>query len=244
VALTFDDGYRDNLTLAVPTLQRLGIPATVFLVPGILDGAVDPWWERLAWALSRATAERVRFEDLDLDLSSREKRVTAVESVEAVLRSRSEAARTAAVAELVAMLAPEGSYRADELFMRWDEAKALLARGIEVGSHTMRHAIMAREDATSQLEDLRESKERLEAGLQTPITSLAYPNGQRGDYDAVTKTGASDAGFECAVTTWGVSNHRCMDPLEARRRIIAPGDNVLRVLGGLVRGTWRERERN
>src|SRR6266550_9463146 len=49
VAITFDDGYRDNLEIAVPLLQRLGLPATFFLVPGILSGAVQPWWEALGW---------------------------------------------------------------------------------------------------------------------------------------------------------------------------------------------------
>src|SRR4051812_23337545 len=42
VALTFDDGYRDNLTVAVPMLQQLELPATFFLVPGLLDNVKPP----------------------------------------------------------------------------------------------------------------------------------------------------------------------------------------------------------
>jgi hypothetical protein len=45
VAITFDDGYRDNLDLAAPLLQDLGLPATFFLVPGLLSYEVRPWWE-------------------------------------------------------------------------------------------------------------------------------------------------------------------------------------------------------
>ena len=51
IALTFDDGYRDNLEVGAPVLERLGLPATFFLVPGILDGTVSPWWETVAWAV-------------------------------------------------------------------------------------------------------------------------------------------------------------------------------------------------
>ena len=54
IALTFDDGYRDNLEVGAPVLERLGLPATFFLVPGILDGTVSPWWETVAWAMGNA----------------------------------------------------------------------------------------------------------------------------------------------------------------------------------------------
>ena len=59
VALTFDDGYRDNLDLAVPLLERLQLPATFFLVPGMLSGEVPMWWEVIAWAFNRSTRHAV-----------------------------------------------------------------------------------------------------------------------------------------------------------------------------------------
>src|SRR5215218_7650889 len=52
VALTFDDGYQDNLNLAVPLLQELGLPATFFLIPGLLSREVKPWWELIAWGFT------------------------------------------------------------------------------------------------------------------------------------------------------------------------------------------------
>src|SRR5262245_12380723 len=52
-ALTFDDGYRDNLEVAAPLLARLGLPATFFLVPSLLDGG-PAWWESAGWAFARS----------------------------------------------------------------------------------------------------------------------------------------------------------------------------------------------
>ena len=47
VAVTFDDGYRDNLTVAKPLLERYGVPGTVFVVSGYVGSKRDFWWDEL-----------------------------------------------------------------------------------------------------------------------------------------------------------------------------------------------------
>ena len=61
-AVTFDDGYRDNIDVAAPILGHLGIPATFFLVPGYLDRAVRCWWETVAWAVRRSPLSVVEWD--------------------------------------------------------------------------------------------------------------------------------------------------------------------------------------
>ncbi len=241
VALTFDDGYRDNLELAVPVLRDLGLPAMFYLVPGILDGDVTPWWERVGWAFAQATVERAELAGVPLDLTTDGARAASLERAESVLKARDEAGRREGVAELVEALAPKGGGPAGDLFMDWDDAKRLVGSGAAVGSHTMRHSILARERGPAQLEDLKESKRRLESDLQTPVGSLAYPNGQAADYDATTRAAAGAAGFSNAVTTCGLVTGRGTDPFDVRRRILAPQDNVAMVMAGLVRGSLRNR---
>jgi len=46
LAITFDDGYRDNFDNARPILQKLGLPATFFVVSGWMGGDEWPWWDR------------------------------------------------------------------------------------------------------------------------------------------------------------------------------------------------------
>jgi peptidoglycan/xylan/chitin deacetylase (PgdA/CDA1 family) len=241
IALTFDDGYRDNLTLATPLLRELDLPATVYLVPGLLDGEVDPWWERLGWAFTQASVASIEFEGAKFDLRDPTARTASLKKVEPMLKARDEAARRVAVACLVEMLAPTGSYRADDLFMNWSEAHDMARAGISIGSHTMRHVILAREAEPSQLEDLHESRCRLQDELDVPVTTLAYPNGQLGDYDTTTTTAAEAAGYSHAVTAWGLVNHRATAPFEIRRRILSPGDNFVKVILGLLSGAHRER---
>jgi peptidoglycan/xylan/chitin deacetylase (PgdA/CDA1 family) len=47
LAITFDDGYLDNHDTAAPILERLGLPATFFIVTGWMGTDVVPWWDRV-----------------------------------------------------------------------------------------------------------------------------------------------------------------------------------------------------
>ncbi len=81
VALSFDDGYRDSLQAAAPLLERLGLPATFFLVPGLLARTTPPWWELLGWACQRAGRSQVDFEGRTIDLGDPARRAAAAATV-------------------------------------------------------------------------------------------------------------------------------------------------------------------
>jgi peptidoglycan/xylan/chitin deacetylase (PgdA/CDA1 family) len=210
-------------------------------VPGLLNGEVDPWWERVGWAFTQASVASIEFEGIRFDLRSVPARTASLKKVEPMLKARDETARQAAVACLVEMLAPTGSYRADDLFMNWSEAYDMARAGISIGSHTMRHVILARETEPNQRADLRESRCLLQNELDVPVSTLAYPNGQREDYDTITTAAAEAAGYSHAVTAWGVINHQTTAPFEIRRRVLSPGDNFIKVILGLISGAHRER---
>ncbi len=48
LAITFDDGYKDNLLMAAPILRKHGLPATFFLTTGFIGGDASPWWDQAA----------------------------------------------------------------------------------------------------------------------------------------------------------------------------------------------------
>lgn len=222
VALTFDDGYRDNLTLAAPLLRRHQMPATIFLVPGLLDRTVYAWWERLGWAVSRATARTVTHDGVEYPLATSEDRDIAQRTIENDVKSLTHAARAELVEDLVDRLAPLGTFDADELFLDWDSACALPAAGLSVGSHTLEHPILARESAHDQRYSLRESKRLLEDKIGVDASVLAYPNGTPDDYDATTLAEVQGAGYSYAVTTWGGAVVGDTPPFEIGRSLVGP----------------------
>lgn len=236
VALTFDDGYRDNLVHAVPVLHRYGLPATVFLVPGFLSHKVHAWWERLAWALHTTSAPSLEFEGTVLPLGDAGARAHALGVVEASLKQHTLAVRHERLEDVVATLEPPGDLHPGELYMDWDEARRLVGAGISVGSHTMSHAILARETAADQQQDLRECRESLRRELGVEVRALAYPNGQKGDFDATTVDAARASGHEFAVTTRGRVTTSGTSPFEVPRWIVSPEKSPARLAAGCLRG--------
>ena len=240
-ALTFDDGYRDNLEVAAPLLARLGLPATFFLVPSLLDGG-PAWWETAGWAFGQSTRSHLRWDGVPWSLDGPVSRRNAAERACERLKDRDEAARRRSVAELTALLeCPREP--ADGLFLDWDAARRLARLpGVEIGSHSRDHAILSRESGSSQREDLAEARRALESRLGVECPALAYPNGTAEDYDRWTIAAARAAGHRWALTTRAGVNRPGTPPYELRRVMLAAADGV----PGLMRAAgrpWRERER-
>ncbi|HVL84504.1 MAG TPA: polysaccharide deacetylase family protein [Pseudonocardia sp.] len=200
VAITFDDGYRDNLELAGPMLRRLGLPATCFLVPGLLDGDVSPWWEELAWIFDNATAPAVEWAGAEHPITEPSARRAVFKRIAEDVKRVDRIERDATVARLREGVAPRGRYDLRSHFMDWDEARRL-QEYMSIGSHTTYHAILANETPQAQREDLAGSRRRLEAGLGAPVRVLAYPNGKSIDYDDHTRAAAAAAGYDFSITT-------------------------------------------
>lgn len=244
VALTFDDGYLDNVTVAAPLLRAAGMPATFFLVSGFLCGTERAWWEEVGWAFENATAGEVRWGGVRLDTADPVSRRSALRIVSDSLKAVDSHRRWEAIDELRAGLAPEGP-ASPRRFMDWDEARDLVRHGHDIGAHTCGHPILSREKSDVQLRELVEPRQELSAHFQRPVDGLAYPNGQAADYSDETLRLVSEAGYAFAVTTRRRRVGPATAPLEVPRLVLTPEVDVRQVLGKGVRvarrtvASWR-----
>jgi peptidoglycan/xylan/chitin deacetylase (PgdA/CDA1 family) len=221
VALTFDDGYRDNLSIAEPLLRQLGIPATFFLVPSFLSDATSPWWEALAFAIQTTTRPSLSWEGGLYSLLGAGRR-SAIETVSVRLKRLDQARRDTAVAAIVEQLEPERHADLARLFLDWDDARDLARRGAAIGSHSLDHAILANETPSVQHKNLAGARRQLEDELQAPVDLLAYPNGTADDFDMTTEEAARDVGYRCGVTTIPGWNSASTPPYQLRRYVLSP----------------------
>jgi peptidoglycan/xylan/chitin deacetylase (PgdA/CDA1 family) len=219
LAITFDDGYHDTLTHAAPVLQRLGVPATVFLATGFIGTAEVPWFDRLALAfkltrrrdaLTTAWAPR-------LDLATADQRAEALrQTLVAVKRLRDEELRQTVDRLLESLGAPDvRSFKS--LMLSWEDVHALVGLGWRIGAHTVNHPILSRVSRRRARDEIEGSRAMIESACGQPPTAFAYPNGTPADYTSAVTDLVRQAGFACAVTTRFGINTRATSPWELCR---------------------------
>ncbi|MHC1562413.1 polysaccharide deacetylase family protein [Actinomycetospora sp. C-140] len=235
VALTFDDGYADWLDAAVPALDRHGVHGTFFLVSDILSRTVGAWWEDLAAAFDRAEVAHLEWAGRTHDLSTPQARHATQEALKSELKLVDRATRVAAVDAIAARIAPSAPAASPSLFLDWDGARALAATGHGVGSHTVTHPILAREEPDTQLAELTDSRRELEDGLGQTVDLLAYPNGNKGDYDERTMDFAERAGYRAAITTRAGLAGPDASPFAMRRVLVTPHTDLGELMGKVGR---------
>lgn len=220
VALTFDDGYRDHLEIAVALLERLGLPATFFLTPALLSGDLRPQAQILEWAFAASRRSSIRWNDTTVPTRGEPGRTSLRWALDQ-LRRLPQPAQDQAVDELVAILLPETEPHERTPFLDWNGARQLIGSGFSLGSRAVGHAILGRAPVSHELQELVTSRRQLEEKLDTPVRLLAYPNGADATYDLDLLHAVRNAGYTHAFTTHpGVA--RRSTPAYAVPRVAVP----------------------
>lgn len=218
VAITFDDGYRDNLTHAAPILARCHLPATVFLATGFIGTGEVPWYDRLATALEVSTRSHVALPSgEDLSLETEAARVAALGRIQAYLKSRPETEFRAELEACLERLGGADRPSAKNAMLSWDDVHALRGLGFRIGAHTVSHPILSRLSLERARAEIIDSQRAIRTACGVTARAFAYPNGGAADYTPAVVELVREAGFTCAVTTrFGVNTART-SPWELRR---------------------------
>ncbi len=208
-AVTFDDGYADNLHEALPLLECYGVPATVFILTGFVGSETEPWWDRLEQAVF-ATPELPD----GIELAAGETRIGWTRPAagrddadrhalhqalyEAIIGLDTEP-REAALLGLWRQLGAAPKLRPSHRPLTLDELHELAAHElITIGAHTRTHPQLAAIPADRQAEELATSKATLETWLGRTVDLVAYPHGA---HDDTTCRLAAELGFRAGFTT-------------------------------------------
>jgi peptidoglycan/xylan/chitin deacetylase (PgdA/CDA1 family) len=224
VAVTFDDGYADNLEAAAPVLVEHGVPATVFVTTGLIGRSSEPWWDELtALVLEREDLP----ETLTLELGGAERRfrvpprseddrpprvnrvrpwlarpgtrLEAYYGIWTTLRAAGSAERDRLLAEIARWAGMPPRIRPRPGMLSEPQLRELAALpGVDIGCHTVTHPVLPLCSPEAQRGELAGSVEWMRRHLDLDPRHFAYPFGE---WDAGAAAMVEALGLDSACTT-------------------------------------------
>ncbi len=202
-AVTFDDGYADNLEIVAPIMEKLGIPGAFYITVGYIETGRLPWavivrhafatTKQKSWAAPNGAA---------FSLSDTDGRNRGFAQACQHLSALAGAAQEAAVAKIEQQL-DVPRFTQPDLMLKWEQVRELAKRAHVVGSHTVSHPNLAHvKDDADLRHELSESKRQLDAQLGSAIRHFSYPvPALKPHWTSRTVELSRDAGYSTAVTT-------------------------------------------
>lgn len=204
VAVSFDDGYADNLIYALPILEEFEVPATFFITSGYLDSNKEFWWDYLEGIalLSRYdTAEQVKLHGMLKGMAplEREQHIKHLCDLSGYSKKCRESHRPLAKSELQCLAASNWA---------------------DIGAHGVSHTAFSSLSNTAQLDEMRSSRECLQLLLQKEIDLFSYPFGGKNDFTADSVLCCKEAGFSSAYLNIPGQVHSWTNPCKLPRNLV------------------------
>jgi peptidoglycan/xylan/chitin deacetylase (PgdA/CDA1 family) len=178
VVITFDDGYRDNLDVAAPILERYGFPAVLYLATGYVERAETQWADRLYVAIARRSRHELRVNDGDadlIDLSDAPSRRWGFRRLADRLITATVAEREQILADVEDQLRPVAE--SPRLTLTWDEVRDLRERypRFQIGVHTRNHLDLSTHGGPGAETEIRDSVDDVRREVGEVPVHFSFP---------------------------------------------------------------------
>jgi len=201
VMITFDDGYRDNYTLAYPILKYYEVPAILFVATQMVNTRQVPWWDVIAYLIKRCSKPFISFDGRQFPMGTQKMESIAFfqlmmkkeqyEHTKYLLPDLSDACE---------VTLPDADVQ-DKEILTWEEIREMAQKYIAVGSHTHTHRVLSTINTSSQKEEMILSKLIIEENIGQPVLSISYPVGEPKYITEETPEIAASSGFVLGFTT-------------------------------------------
>jgi peptidoglycan/xylan/chitin deacetylase (PgdA/CDA1 family) len=222
--ITFDDGYRSCLEVALPMLAARGMRAVFFIPTTFVEERRLFWWERIAWLLHGARRRGVEEISLDVPTPQRFEVAAGAGPLVKIVKNT----RGLDVERFLDALTAACGARwdrdverelTDRLLMTWAEIRRLRDAGMDIESHTRSHRVLQTLTADQLDDELAGSRADLERALGAAPRTVAYPVGRSIAADATIRAAVLRAGYRVGFTnasgaTWLRGK---IDPLDVGR---------------------------
>jgi peptidoglycan/xylan/chitin deacetylase (PgdA/CDA1 family) len=216
--ISFDDGYEGVYSSAFGILKRKGVPFTLFTVTDPIGTGDLLFHDRLFLNITRVMKEYSdpvhRISQIFPEQNSLAPKSLPLKSLppsvmgitRAILLSYSQDTILNAIQVMESELVRPLLVPAGMRLLTWEMIREMHGAGVTIGSHSRSHAFLTNESMAKVVDEVKGSKDALEARVQAPVDYFAYPNG---DYSADIKNVVMKSGYRYAFSICG-----CRDGIE------------------------------
>lgn len=200
-AITADDAYRDNLTEALPVLEKHGAPLMIYVAPALIDGTADLWWDVIDDIVNAGRKLELKraggTQTLDCAAPG-----ALVQLYNHLTLEVPEENQRAALREFAAIAGVDPGEPGRKTLMNWDEIRGIAAHPlVSIGAHTVNHYNLKRLPEERARREMTDVMTLLRCELGEAPRHMAYPYGYASAVGCREVRLAKEAGYVSAVTT-------------------------------------------
>ncbi|MFC1754719.1 polysaccharide deacetylase family protein [Thermoproteota archaeon] len=226
IAIVFDDGYRDNFTVALPLLKKLKIPATFFIATDFIESSNMPECDKIAYMIHFTNKQGFTLTELETryQLTDSKQKHNTIVDIDNKTKDLPTDRRSEIIKTMSHLLEvdPDQEIK-DNLCMDWNQVQQLHNDLTQVGSHGCTHKILTKMTLKHAKEEVFSSKEQLQRITSQPITLFSYPSGE---YNKDIQRLLVEAGYLCGIGKEQGVNTQETDIYQLKRVFVEPETSI------------------
>jgi len=227
VAVTFDDGFRNNFTVATPILSNYDIPATFYITSGIINTDIMFWVDKLEDCINLSSKPSIslRLNDIvEFDLTSNSKKIAALDEIKAFCKISSDDIKDSIIQSVIKQtdVLPSVTHAINYEKMSWKEVIALNESDLfTIGGHSLYHEILSKIPSSEKLLlNIQTSIDLLKYNLGQEIKHYSYPEGQEIHYNERVIAHLKQNGIICCPSAVDGINNPTIDLFNLKRIMV------------------------
>jgi len=184
IALTFDDGYENNYFVAAPYLEELGLPFTIFICPELIQNRkrIPTYYVRSIVKYSHKPSIDISCLGKKYKIRNTDEKRSAIEKLTSIIKTSDKRLVDETIQELIQSISVEQRHELDARFnseelMNWDMVNDLDRRNVTIGSHTLDHTILHKNQDIKEIDRQMINSKQMIIDHIGECKYFSFPNG-------------------------------------------------------------------